>query len=47
MHTKFWWENLKGKRVIPKYRGENNIRLGNVEWTHVAQDRNQQAISSE
>jgi len=49
MHTKFWSENLKEKTLgRPRRRREDNIRMDlretgweDVDWMHLAQDRNQ------
>jgi hypothetical protein len=44
MYTKFWWENHK-KRY--RHRWEDNIkwilkkRLGNMDWIHLAYDKDQ------
>jgi hypothetical protein len=49
MHIKFWSENPEGKRPLGKIRRswEDNVRMdlkkigSDVDWIHLAQDRNQ------
>jgi hypothetical protein len=50
MHTIFWLENLKGKRLLrrPTCIWEGNIRVelmeirwGSMDWLHLAEERDQ------
>jgi hypothetical protein len=50
LHTKFWSENLKGKTPRGRFRRRwkdnikmdlKEIRWGDVDWMHLAQDRGQ------